>query len=79
VLKEKDNSLFKRFSMLQAFESSEEFLNAFPTNKRVSEEVIKLKYSKDENEYISILKELDKNKEVKEYFDIVLDSHSDNK
>jgi hypothetical protein len=75
VLEKNNPELFKRFSILWVFETSEDFLKAFPASEEVHNQIIRLKDAKNEEEYVNILKEINEIQEVREYFDIVFNAH----
>lgn len=78
ILEKKNTTLFKRFSMLSVFESSDEFLKAFPTNDEVRTSILMLNSANNDHEYIDILQNINTNPKVREYFDIVLNANKNN-
>ncbi|MBT3853684.1 hypothetical protein HOF65_07095 [bacterium] len=78
ILEKKNTTLFKRFSMLSVFESSDEFLKAFPTNDEVRTSILMLNLANNDHEYIDILQNINTNPKVREYFDIVLNANKNN-
>jgi len=62
--------------MLEVFNSTDDFFTSFPAPEKVTKHFEKLKTIKNQDDYINELTNISKNKDVKEFFNIVKDSHS---
>jgi hypothetical protein len=79
TLELKDKELFKKFSMISTFGSVSDFMKAFPSNDlEVRWFLSDLQTADSVEKYVDILKQINKNKKLKEYFDIVFNAHKNN-
>jgi len=79
ILKTEDKELFKKFSMISTFWTVSDFMKAFPSNDL---EVIwflgDLQTADSVEKYVDILKKINTNKNLKDYFNIVFNAHKNN-
>jgi hypothetical protein len=79
ILEHENNELFKKFSMISTFGSVSDFMKAFPSNDlEVRWFLSDLQTADSVEKYVDILKQINKNKKLKEYFDIVFNAHKNN-
>jgi len=79
ILKTEDKNLFKIFSMISTFWTVSDFMKAFPSNDlEVRWFLSALQTADSVEKYVDILKQINSNKNLKDYFTIVFNAHKNN-